>query len=176
MQTEKLLTDSGDGNDVGVVKTKSSDVASAQAALIHNYTFGFTSVAGNTNPINVDKFIRVDGTETDTTMFGERLITADEVNSKFPANVNEIVISDYTANELIAEGHNGVTTLKEVVGTKLGNFTISGIYQTLTWIVSVMLPPMAIFFPLFTILEDLGYLPRIAFNMDGFFKKCCCTR
>ena len=38
-----------------------------------------------------------------------------------------------------------------------------------------MLPPMAIFFPLFTILEDLGYLPRIAFNMDGFFKKACCS-
>ena len=38
-----------------------------------------------------------------------------------------------------------------------------------------MLPPMAIFFPLFTFLEDLGYLPRIAFNMDGIFKKCCCT-
>ena len=57
----------------------------------------------------------------------------------------------------------------------LSNMLILGIYQTLTWIVSVMLPPMAIFFPLFTFLEDLGYLPRIAFNMDGFFKKCCCT-
>ncbi len=57
----------------------------------------------------------------------------------------------------------------------LSSMLISGIYQTLTWIVSVMLPPMAIFFPLFTILEDLGYLPRVAFNMDGFFKKCCCT-
>lgn len=57
----------------------------------------------------------------------------------------------------------------------LSSMLISGIYQTLTWIISVMLPPMAIFFPLFTILEDLGYLPRIAFNMDGFFKKCCCS-
>lgn len=52
---------------------------------------------------------------------------------------------------------------------------INGVYQTLTWIIAVMLPPMAIFFPLFTILEDLGYLPRIAFNMDGFFKKACCS-
>ena len=52
---------------------------------------------------------------------------------------------------------------------------INGIYQTLTWVISVMLPPMAIFFPLFTFLEDLGYLPRIAFNMDGFFKKACCS-
>lgn len=57
----------------------------------------------------------------------------------------------------------------------LSSMLISGVYQTLTWIVAVMLPPMAIFFPLFTILEDLGYLPRIAFNLDGFFKKCCCT-
>ena len=57
----------------------------------------------------------------------------------------------------------------------LSNMLIFGVYQTLTWIVAVMLPPMAIFFPLFTILEDLGYLPRIAFNMDGFFKKACCS-
>ena len=57
----------------------------------------------------------------------------------------------------------------------LSDMLILGMYQTLTWVVSVMLPPMAIFFPLFTFLEDLGYLPRIAFNMDGFFKKCCCT-
>ena len=48
---------------------------------------------------------------------------------------------------------------------------IQGIYRTVAWVVSVMLPPMAIFFPLFTLLEDLGYLPRIAFNMDNFFRK-----
>ena len=57
----------------------------------------------------------------------------------------------------------------------LSDMLINGVYQTLTWIISVMLPPMAIFFPLFTFLEDLGYLPRMAFNMDGFFKKCSCT-
>ena len=60
--------------------------------------------------------------------------------------------------------------------TWLCDVLILGIYQTLTWVISVMLPPMAIFFPLFTFLEDLGYLPRIAFNMDGFFKKACCSR
>lgn len=48
---------------------------------------------------------------------------------------------------------------------------IDGIYSTTATVVSVMLPPMAIFFPLFTILEDVGYLPRIAFNMDKYFKK-----
>ena len=59
--------------------------------------------------------------------------------------------------------------------TWLSDMLINGVYKTLTWIVAVMLPPMAIFFPLFTILEDLGYRPRIAFNMDGFFKKACCS-
>ncbi len=47
---------------------------------------------------------------------------------------------------------------------------IQGIYRTLAWVVSVMLPPMAIFFPLFTLLEDAGYLPRAAFELDGCFR------
>ncbi len=49
---------------------------------------------------------------------------------------------------------------------------IDGVYTTLTWVVSVMLPPMAIFFPLFSLIEDSGFLPRIAFNLDKFFSKC----
>ena len=51
---------------------------------------------------------------------------------------------------------------------------VDGIYKTTAWVVAVMLPPMAIFFPLFTLLEDLGYLPRIAFNMDSMFKGAGC--
>ena len=50
-------------------------------------------------------------------------------------------------------------------------FIWHGVYRGLAWVVSVMLPPMAIFFPMFTILEDLGYLPRVAFNMDWLFRK-----
>ena len=53
---------------------------------------------------------------------------------------------------------------------------IDGMYKTVSWVVAVMLPPMAIFFPLFTLLEDLGYLPRIAFNLDKCFKKACSSR
>lgn len=49
---------------------------------------------------------------------------------------------------------------------------VLGVYRVLAWVVSVMLPPMAIFFPLFTLLEDAGYLPRIAYNMDKTFKRC----
>ena len=52
---------------------------------------------------------------------------------------------------------------------------INGMYKTVAWVVAVMLPPMAIFFPLFTFLEDIGYLPRIAFNLDNYFKKACTT-
>lgn len=53
----------------------------------------------------------------------------------------------------------------------LKGLLIDGMFKTLAWVVSVMLPPMAIFFPLFTLLEDFGYLPRVAFNMDKFFAK-----
>ncbi|ULT22838.1 hypothetical protein KUH03_26540 [Sphingobacterium sp. E70] len=53
----------------------------------------------------------------------------------------------------------------------LGGFLIDGIYLATAWVVSVMLPPMAIFFPLFTLLEDFGYLPRVAFNLDRIFKR-----
>ena len=49
-----------------------------------------------------------------------------------------------------------------------------GIIKTLCWIISVMLPPMAIFFPLFTLLEDAGFLPRIAFNLDKLYQKAKC--
>lgn len=53
----------------------------------------------------------------------------------------------------------------------LDGLLIDGAYLATAWVVSVMLPPMAIFFPLFTLLEDFGYLPRVAFNLDHFFRK-----
>ncbi|MDA1000295.1 MAG: ferrous iron transport protein B [bacterium] len=53
----------------------------------------------------------------------------------------------------------------------LGGFLIDGVYLATAWVIAVMLPPMAIFFPLFTLMEDFGYLPRVAFNLDYLFKK-----
>lgn len=53
----------------------------------------------------------------------------------------------------------------------LSGFLIDGVYLALAWVIAVMLPPMAIFFPMFTLLEDFGYLPRIAFNLDQLFKR-----
>lgn len=55
----------------------------------------------------------------------------------------------------------------------LHGILVLGVYRVLAWVVSVMLPPMAIFFPLFTLLEDAGYLPRVAYNLDKPFKRCC---
>ena len=54
----------------------------------------------------------------------------------------------------------------------LSGLLMDGVYRVTAWVVAVMLPPMAIFFPLFTLLEDLGYLPRVAFVMDHAFQKC----
>jgi len=53
----------------------------------------------------------------------------------------------------------------------LSGFLIDGVYLAMAWVISVMLPPMAIFFPLFTLLEDFGYLPRVAFNLDSIFRR-----
>jgi len=68
-----------------------------------------------------------------------------------------------------------LTLFFEWLGTPswVHDILVLGIYKTLTWVIAVMLPPMAIFFPLFTLLEDSGFLPRIAFNLDKFFKKAC---
>lgn len=67
-----------------------------------------------------------------------------------------------------------ISTFLKTVNTPvwLQDILVSGIWRTLAWVVGVMLPPMAIFFPLFTLLEDSGYLPRIAYNLDKPFKKC----
>lgn len=53
----------------------------------------------------------------------------------------------------------------------LHGLLLDGMYRVLSWVIAVMLPPMAIFFPLFTLLEDFGYLPRVAFNLDSFFQR-----
>jgi ferrous iron transport protein B len=82
------------------------------------------------------------------------------------------VPSQMLANFLFAIEAKGVL-LFETLGFPwwLTGFLWDGVFRGLAWVVSVMLPPMAIFFPLFTILEDLGYLPRVAFNLDWLFKK-----
>ena len=67
-----------------------------------------------------------------------------------------------------------LTDLFQVLGAPdwLHGLLVLGLYRVLAWVVSVMLPPMAIFFPLFTLLEDAGYLPRVAYNLDKPFQKC----
>ncbi|MFA3782542.1 nucleoside recognition domain-containing protein [Melioribacteraceae bacterium 4301-Me] len=64
-----------------------------------------------------------------------------------------------------------LVALKFSVPHWISGMFIDGAYLAMAWVVSVMLPPMAIFFPLFTLLEDFGYLPRVAFNLDGIYKK-----
>jgi ferrous iron transport protein B len=76
------------------------------------------------------------------------------------------------AQVLVDSGHPWLKSLFETLGSPwwLTGLVVDGMYLATAWVVSVMLPPMAIFFPLFTLLEDFGYLPRVAFNLDRFFK------
>ena len=84
------------------------------------------------------------------------------------ANVPSALLSDFLfgLREPIRQLLEGLGAPWWAVGA-----LVDGVYQTTAWVVSVMLPPMAIFFPLFTLLEDVGYLPRVAFNMDHFFHR-----
>lgn len=81
-------------------------------------------------------------------------------------------------SELLARLLFGVQDALTALFTRLGapdwlhGALVLGVYRTLAWVISVMLPPMAIFFPLFTLLEDAGYLPRVAYNLDCPLKKC----
>ena len=89
-----------------------------------------------------------------------------------------ITLANYPSDLLARLFGMGEDFLRDVFGKVnlpywLGGLIIDGVYTTLAWVISVMLPPMAIFFPMFTLLEDSGYLPRIAFNLDKCFKKCC---
>jgi len=83
------------------------------------------------------------------------------------------VPSAMLATLLIDHGHSWLKGLAALAGLPwwLDGFLLDGVYLATAWVISVMLPPMAIFFPLFTLLEDFGYLPRVAFNMDSMFKK-----
>lgn len=82
------------------------------------------------------------------------------------------VPSGWLAAILIDWGHPALKDALLAVGlpTALVGFLADGVYLATAWVISVMLPPMAIFFPLFTLLEDFGYLPRVAFNLDRIFK------
>ena len=81
--------------------------------------------------------------------------------------------SSMLANLLLDNIHPALKSLSTSVGLPwwLDGFLIDGVYLAVAWVIAVMLPPMAIFFPLFTLLEDFGYLPRVAFNLDYLFKK-----
>lgn len=74
---------------------------------------------------------------------------------------------------LVDRGHAALGRLADAAGLApwLKGLLVDGAWLTTAWVVSVMLPPMAIFFPLFTILEDFGYLPRVAFNLDSLFRR-----
>ncbi len=88
-----------------------------------------------------------------------------------------IIGSNYPSSLLAQVLLNDFHPLLKIFASNIGmpwwlsGFLIDGVYLAVAWVIAVMLPPMAIFFPLFTLLEDFGYLPRVAFNLDSLFKK-----
>jgi ferrous iron transport protein B len=85
------------------------------------------------------------------------------------ANVPSALLASLLIDTMVPLLHQGADFLN--FPWWLSGFLIDGMYLATAWVISVMLPPMAIFFPLFTLLEDFGYLPRVAFNLDNIFRK-----
>jgi len=85
------------------------------------------------------------------------------------ANVPSKMISDF----LMGTIHPWLKEISQRIGIPffIDGLLIDGVYLASAWVIAVMLPPMAVFFPLFTLLEDFGYLPRVSFNMDGLFRR-----
>ena len=83
------------------------------------------------------------------------------------------VPSQLLASLLLDTVHPALKVVSVGIGVPgwLDGFLLDGVYLATAWVISVMLPPMAIFFPLFTLLEDFGYLPRVAFNLDKLFQR-----
>lgn len=81
--------------------------------------------------------------------------------------------SGFLASLLVDTFHPALKNLANSIGSPwwLSGVLIDGAYLAMAWVISVMLPPMAIFFPIYTLLEDFGYLPRVAFNMDPLYQK-----
>ena len=77
-------------------------------------------------------------------------------------------------NKLLFSWEDNILAFLKNIGLPKSIYSplVFGVYRVVAWVISVMLPPMAIFFPLFTLLEDFGYLPRVAFNLDKYFQKC----
>ena len=85
------------------------------------------------------------------------------------ANIPSAWLSDLLIGRIYPALQSGAAAIN--MPAWISGLLIDGMYLATAWVVSVMLPPMAIFFPLFTLLEDFGYLPRVAFNLDALFKR-----
>jgi len=85
------------------------------------------------------------------------------------ANIPSMMLGELLQGTVYGWLHNAANALN--APWWLSGFLIDGVYLATAWVIAVMLPPMAIFFPMFTLLEDLGYLPRVAFNLDRLFKR-----
>lgn len=149
-----------------VIKIKNIDEINSIANNIAKQTITFNNNDYNKSTRKIDKILTNKYTGIPIMIFTLAVIFwITIVGANYPSNFLYNLFNNIGNNiSLLFDKFNINSTIKDII--------MNGIYKTTTWVISVMLPPMAIFFPLFTILEDYGFLPRIAFNMDNFFNKC----
>lgn len=157
-ESMKKYSETDDENDeqIGIISEKAAEIAGESVSCINSEPHKFDR--------RLDKiFLRpLTGIPVMLLLFGVVMwITA--VGANYPSELLSKGL--FALGDIMSEGLFSIGAPEWLEGV-----LIQGIYKVLAWVVSVMLPPMAIFFPLFTLLEDFGYLPRIAFNLDRCFK------
>ena len=148
------------------VKCKSIEEINKESSIIAKKVIKFNNENYNKNVRKIDKILTNKYTGIPIMLVGILIIFWITITgANYPSNILYDMFN-YVGNLLykLFEYLNINNTITDIL--------LNGIYKTTTWVISVMLPPMCIFFPIFAILEEYGFLPRIAFNMDNLFKKC----
>ena len=148
------------------IKTKSIEKINKEASFIASKVVTYNDKDYNSKTRKIDKILTNKYTGIPIMILGLLVIFWLTITgANYPSNFLYNIFDKF--GNILFNIFNNLNINKTIT-----DIIINGIYKTTTWVIAVMLPPMAIFFPLFTILEDYGILPRIAFNMDKFFNKC----
>lgn len=163
-EAQELLKENGITNEI--LNEKICETINDKASFIDKNVTTFKNINYNEGNRKIDKVLtnKLTGIPIMLALLGI-IFWITIIGSNYPSMILQKLLFD-----IEAKLYGFLSVLK--VPSIINNMLVHGVYKVLAWVVSVMLPPMAIFFPLFTLLEDIGYLPRMAFNMDSIFKKC----
>jgi ferrous iron transport protein B len=153
-------------NSYGISLSSVDDVVSSSINEKCSFIFNSTVTSNSSNSYRVDRFLTSKYAGIPIMFIG--LLFIFWITIVFANYPSDLLFKFFGWFESYIVSFFNFIHLNSVISS----ICVNGIYRVISWVISVMLPPMLIFFPLFTLLEDIGYLPRIAFTLDNSFRKC----